>query len=180
MCTAAMILMPVSAPIKYLVGPITCFVESQGASMKRRDSGVLGGAAVWPLAARAQQRAPDARLGVLMAVAESDADVRRASRHFRQRLQELDSKDGDSIRIDHRWGGGDAGLIDTLAKKYPTSNRRSDRRLYSFGEGASETDPRDTNRFPLRHGTIGPGPGRKPRASRRNITGSRYWSFHSK
>jgi len=86
--------------------------------MKRRDFIVgIGAAAAWPLVAGAQQPDRMRRLGIMMAVAESDADVQKGIAIFRQRLQELGWKDGHNIRIDYRWGGGDAELIQTLAKE---------------------------------------------------------------
>src|SRR6266446_386540 len=76
-----------------------------------------GGAVAWPLAARAQQSERIRRVGVLMAVAESDADVRSGVAAFQQSLQELGWKDGRNIRIDYRWGDADAGRIQALAKE---------------------------------------------------------------
>ena len=78
----------------------------------------LGGAvAAWPLAARAQQAERIRRIGVLMAVAESDADVRSGVALFQQSLQEFGWKDGRNIRIDYRWGDADADRIQALAKE---------------------------------------------------------------
>src|SRR5215510_9770972 len=91
----------------------------RGPSMRRREFiKVLGGAATtWPLTAHAQQPNRIRRLGVLMAVAESDADVRKGIGIFRERLQELGWKDGQNIRIDYRWGDADPGRIQALAKE---------------------------------------------------------------
>ena len=52
-----------------------------------------------------------------MAVAESDADVRKGISIFQQTLQEFGWKDGHNIRIDYRWGGADAERIQVLAKE---------------------------------------------------------------
>ena len=48
---------------------------------------------------------------VLIAVAESDPDVRSGVAAFRQRLDELGWSQGRNLRIDYRWGGaGPPGL----------------------------------------------------------------------
>src|SRR5215467_12404059 len=86
--------------------------------MKRREIiKLVGGAAAWPLAARAQQSQRIRRVGVLMAVAESDADVRSGVAIFQQSLQELGWTDGRNLRIDYRWGDADAVRIQALAKE---------------------------------------------------------------
>ena len=71
----------------------------------------------WPLAVRAQQPDQMRRIGVLLAVAESDADVSKGIAIFQQALQELGWKVGHNIRIDYRWGNADPERIQTLAKE---------------------------------------------------------------
>jgi putative tryptophan/tyrosine transport system substrate-binding protein len=79
--------------------------------MKRREFITLlgGAAAAWPLAARAQQP-PERmrRIGVLMALAADvpQSPVRVAS--FAQELQQLGWTIGRNVRIDYRWGAGNA------------------------------------------------------------------------
>ena len=87
--------------------------------MRRRDFiKVIGSTAVaWPLAARAQRSEDVRRLGVLMAVSETDADARKGTSILRGRLQELGWKDGNNIRIDYRWGNGNPDRIQSLAKE---------------------------------------------------------------
>ena len=87
--------------------------------MRRREFIALvgGAAAVWPVTARAQQAERVRRLGVLMAVAESDADARNGVSILQERLQKLGWKDGNNIRIDYRWGNGDPDRIQDLAKE---------------------------------------------------------------
>jgi putative ABC transport system substrate-binding protein len=81
--------------------------------MRRREFlGVLGGAAaVWPLAARAQQGRAMRRIGVLNPFTEDDPEVQANIMAFRQTLQKLGWTDGHNVRIDYRWGGADPGRI---------------------------------------------------------------------
>ena len=78
--------------------------------MRRREFIRLASGAViaWPLAARAQQSERIRRIGVLMSLTPDDPDGRARSDAFLQGLQRSGWIDGRNIRIDHRWGGGDA------------------------------------------------------------------------
>jgi putative ABC transport system substrate-binding protein len=72
--------------------------------MKRREFiALLGGAAAWPLAARAQQGERLRRIGVLMSTAAGDAEGRARIAAFLDELQKLGWIDGGSARIDTRW-----------------------------------------------------------------------------
>ena len=76
--------------------------------MRRRQFiALLGGAAAWPLAARAQQPDRMRRIGMLMNFSESDSRSQRRVAAFRQGLQELGWVEGRNVRIDARWGAGD-------------------------------------------------------------------------
>jgi ABC-type uncharacterized transport system substrate-binding protein len=83
--------------------------------MKRREFiALLGGAAAaWPVAARAQQ--PERRIGVLMALVESDPEAQSLISTARQRLGELGWSEGRNIRIDDRWAAGDADRLRAYA-----------------------------------------------------------------
>ena len=89
------------------------------AKMKRREFiTLLGGAtAVWPLAARAQQRERVLRIGVLTTQPEGDPETRSWVAAFVTRLRELGWADGVNVRIDYRWGGGDGTRMAPLAKE---------------------------------------------------------------
>ncbi len=76
--------------------------------MKRREFiTMLGSAAAWPLAARAQQGERMRHIGALMAQAEDDPDrgVRIAA--LAQGLQQLGWTIGGNVRIDYRWATSD-------------------------------------------------------------------------
>ena len=82
--------------------------RSQGTSMRRREFiTLLGSAATWPLAARAQQPEQMRRIGVLMNRAVDNPEGQVAVAAFRQALQQLGWSDGRNIRIDTRWGVND-------------------------------------------------------------------------
>jgi putative tryptophan/tyrosine transport system substrate-binding protein len=76
---------------------------------RRQFITLLGGAAAaWPLAAGAQQADRMRRIGVLMSLAADDPEGKARLAAFVQRLQELGWSDGRNVRIDYRWGVGDA------------------------------------------------------------------------
>jgi putative tryptophan/tyrosine transport system substrate-binding protein len=75
--------------------------------MKRREFiTLLGGAAAWPLAVRAQQGVP--RVGVIMSYPENDPAGQARATAFRQRLENHGWAIGRNVHIDYRWGLGDA------------------------------------------------------------------------
>jgi putative ABC transport system substrate-binding protein len=78
--------------------------------VKRREFITLlgGAAAAWPLAARAQQGTRMRRIGMLMNRVADDPQSRLQVAAFQQRLQELNWTNDVNIRIEYRWGAGDA------------------------------------------------------------------------
>jgi hypothetical protein len=67
-----------------------------------------GGAAAWPLAARAQQGDRVRRIGVLLSYAGGDPEAFASVGAFLQGLQQLGWTDGRNMRVDYRATGGDA------------------------------------------------------------------------
>jgi putative ABC transport system substrate-binding protein len=77
--------------------------------MDRRDfMTLLGGAAAWPLAVRAQQG--QRRIGVLMNGVATDADWQGRLDALTQMLRQIGWADGRNVRIEVRWNAGDAEL----------------------------------------------------------------------
>jgi putative ABC transport system substrate-binding protein len=75
--------------------------------IKRRDIiTLIVGAAALPLAARAQQREPMRRIGVLMGAA-SETDQQAGLAVFKEILHQLGWIDGRNVRVEVRWAGGD-------------------------------------------------------------------------
>jgi putative tryptophan/tyrosine transport system substrate-binding protein len=80
-------------------------------STRRQFITVLGGAAAWPLAARAQQPERMRRIGVLINLTADDPEGRARLAAFLEGLRELGWTDGRNIQIETRFGGGDVGRI---------------------------------------------------------------------
>jgi ABC-type uncharacterized transport system substrate-binding protein len=79
--------------------------------LKRREfiTLLLGSAATaWPLAARGQRREKMRRIGVLMNLTPDDAEGQARLAAFLQGLQEAGWAVGRNVRIELRWGEGDA------------------------------------------------------------------------
>jgi putative ABC transport system substrate-binding protein len=71
---------------------------------------LLGGAALSPVAARAQQSERMRRVGVLMGVAESDAEAQARLNLFRDTLQTMGWTVGRNVQFIYRWSAADADL----------------------------------------------------------------------
>src|SRR5262245_44433711 len=78
---------------------------------------LLGAAAAWPLAARAQQGERMRRIGVLMAYAENDREYQTYVTAFREALQMLGWIEGRNIKIDYRWAALDVELMQRFARE---------------------------------------------------------------
>jgi putative ABC transport system substrate-binding protein len=80
--------------------------------MKRREFiTLLGGAAAWPLAARAQQAPRLRRIGIFMPYSPSDAEWQSRVGAFRQELQRLGWTRGSNIEFDERWTTDNMDLV---------------------------------------------------------------------
>ena len=74
---------------------------------RRQFITLLGGAAAWPLAARAEQGERMRRVGVLVSAVEGDPRGLEYVTAFAQALAELGWTVGRNLRIEYRWGAGD-------------------------------------------------------------------------
>jgi putative ABC transport system substrate-binding protein len=86
--------------------------------MKRREfMTLLGSAAAWPLAARAQQGNRVRRIGVLMAGDETNPGQKTLLFALTQALAGLGWTEGRNVRMDVRWESGDTNRIRALAQE---------------------------------------------------------------
>ena len=86
--------------------------------MRRREFiGLVGGAAAWPLAARAQQGERLRRIGLLTGADENDPVAKTFVSALTQSLAGLGWTDGRNVRMDLRWGGGDTNRMRALAQE---------------------------------------------------------------
>jgi putative ABC transport system substrate-binding protein len=86
--------------------------------MRRREViTLIGAAATWPLAVRAQQPERIRRIGVLVGGAEDDPEFRAGLAGFRQGLEKLGWSEGGNVRIVTRFAAGRADQFQMLAKE---------------------------------------------------------------
>src|SRR3954454_23080816 len=83
--------------------------------MRRRGFiAVLGGAAAWPIVARAQQQSGVRRIAVLMGTAEEADGLERLSA-FQHGLHDLNWVEGRNVSLAVRWGAGNADRTKAFA-----------------------------------------------------------------
>ena len=86
--------------------------------MRRREFVTLvGGAVIWPFAGHAQQPGGVKRLGVLMSAQETDPEGKAQLAGFTQGLAALGWIDSRNLKMEVRWGGGDANRARIYAKE---------------------------------------------------------------
>jgi ABC-type uncharacterized transport system substrate-binding protein len=87
--------------------------------MRRREFITLVGSAAisWPITSHAQQLDKTRLIGVLMAYAESDSPAQSEVAAFRGALAKLGWTEGSNLRIELRFGAGDADRIRAFAKE---------------------------------------------------------------
>ena len=87
--------------------------------MRRRELlGLLGGAAAWPVVARAQQAERMRRIGVLLLPDENDPTAAKPLiSALTEALADLGWTDGRNVRIDLRWSGNDTNRMRALAQE---------------------------------------------------------------
>jgi putative ABC transport system substrate-binding protein len=84
---------------------------------RREFTTLLGGAAAWPLAARAQQGDRVRRIGYLASLDENDPVAKTVVSAFTRALADLGWTDSRNVRIDLRWGGPDFNRIRASAQE---------------------------------------------------------------
>jgi putative ABC transport system substrate-binding protein len=86
--------------------------------MRRREFVTLvGGAAVWPVAAHSQQKERARRIGVLMALDADDAGAKTEVAALKRGLQEHGWIEGRNLELKFGWSGATPDLIQVSAKE---------------------------------------------------------------
>jgi putative tryptophan/tyrosine transport system substrate-binding protein len=121
--------------------------------MRRREFiAGLGGAAAWPLAARAQQGERIPRIGVLVLGDENDPEQKRRLSAFRQALSDLGWTDGRNVRIDLRWHGSDNNRARALARELVGLQPDI---IVTYGTPATVALQRETRTTPIVFAAVG-------------------------
>ena len=110
---------------------------------------LLGGAAAWPLAARAQQGDRVRRIGVLMQYDENDPEGKRRVSAFTQAL--VGWTEGRNVRTDLRWHGDATNRIRALAQELVGLQPDV---IVTYGTPATIALRRETRTVPIVFGAV--------------------------
>ena len=114
--------------------------------MRRREFiTLLGGAATWPLAARAQQPERMRRISVLMAFDERDARAKGWLSRFTQGLSELGWTEGRNLQMEVRW----ADSVDRMRMFAKELVELRPDVILSFGTPVTAALQRETRTIPI-------------------------------
>jgi putative tryptophan/tyrosine transport system substrate-binding protein len=105
-----------------------------------------GAAAVWPLAARAQQADRARHIGVLMAFDETDPRTNAWLAGFTRGLSELGWAPGHNLRIEVRWAGDNVDRMRMFAKELIGTQPDV---IVAFGTPATASLKRETHTIPI-------------------------------
>jgi DNA-binding LacI/PurR family transcriptional regulator len=83
---------------------------------RRGVIGLLGSAAAWPLAARAQQTGRSRRIGVLVGYSQDDLQTKERLVAFRQELERRGWLEGRNLIVDYRYAPA-ARQVQIMAKE---------------------------------------------------------------
>jgi putative tryptophan/tyrosine transport system substrate-binding protein len=114
---------------------------------RRQFLTLLGGAvATSPLAARAQDAARTRRIGMLVGVGSDTPDAQLRYAVFLEKLQQLGWTNGQNVRVEIRWSGGDAKLM----RQYPAELiALTPDVMVTTGSLSTETVVRSTTSVPI-------------------------------
>jgi putative ABC transport system substrate-binding protein len=83
---------------------------------RRKFVTLVGGAAAWPLVARAQQSERMRRVGVRVGLAENDREAKARSSAFHQAFEKLGWLEGRNVHFDYRYAPA-GSYVQSLAKE---------------------------------------------------------------
>jgi putative ABC transport system substrate-binding protein len=113
--------------------------------MRRREViALIGGAAVWPLVARAQHT--QRRIGVLALYSESDPEGRTRIKELERALQKLGWTKGRNLQVDYRWASGDSEHFRRYAAELA---RLGEDAILAISSPAVKALQRETRSIPL-------------------------------
>ena len=121
---------------------------SEGGRMQRREFITLvgGAAALAPFAVRAQQPERVRVIGMLMNAEPTDPELQRRVSGLREGLKALGWIEGKNLRIEARWGVGDADRVQTYARELA---QLAPEVIFTNGTPSTAAVKRETSSIPV-------------------------------